>query len=99
MTLSPADRANVLEQVAAGLRAELAADGGLDDVLILPVSVVAQLLGITRQHVGRILPLTRNGTRTIGVTRSNLRDYVAQNTEQPRKRHDQDGTPPRNPRL
>jgi len=106
MTLSPEDHAEVIDRITAAVLADLRAGSGtgaLDEFIVIPIGFVAQCLGVTRQHAARILPITRIGGRTIGVTRKALRDYVARNTEQPRTKrdydHDQDGTPPRHPRL
>ena len=86
MTLSPEDHAALIDRMALATLEEIrATEGGLDALTILPLSVCAQLLGITRQHAARILPVTVIGGRTKGVSRAAIRSYIEANTSPPRR--------------
>ena len=74
MTLSPSDRAAVLEMAAEKLAATIRSECDLLDCVTFPVSVVSQFTGLSRSQVERTFPIRQMGKRKAGVS---LKDYQA----------------------
>ena len=76
MNLSPEDRAKVLALAAAGIVAEIRKGIDLAELVILPVSAVAPMLGMAPRQVVRVMPTRPMGTRKQGVSLKSVQDYL-----------------------
>ena len=87
MNLSPQDRKAVLALVAENIVAELRAEAGGDfsSMIVLPLSAVSQLVGLSGSHVSARLPGTECANGKHGVTLHNIREFVESRTRKPRK--------------
>ena len=78
MTLSPADRAAVLDKVAEGIREELRKSVDLESLIMLPLDAVAALTLMSPAHVQRVMAVKPLGKRKKGVSLKELKAYLKQ---------------------
>jgi|APGre2960657404_1045060.scaffolds.fasta_scaffold09600_7 hypothetical protein len=79
MTLSPSDRAAVLELAADKIAAEIRREFDLAELMTVPVSMVSQLTGLSRSQVERSFTLRPMGKRRNGVSMKALQAFIAAN--------------------
>ena len=77
MTLSPSDRAAVLELAADKIAAEIRREFDLAELMTVPVSMVSQLTGLSRSQVERSFTLRAMGKRRNGVSMKALQAFIA----------------------
>lgn len=77
MTLSPSDRAAVLELAADKIAAEIRREFDLAELMTVPVSMVSQLTGLSRSQVERSFTLRPMGKRRNGVSMKALQAFIA----------------------
>jgi hypothetical protein len=84
MTLDPEAREEVIQRAAQLLADKVAsAASGIEDIILIDLSTVAQCLGTTRKYAARILPITHISERVSGVRLSALKTHLNQNTKTP----------------
>lgn len=86
MTLDPATRSEIIAALAERLHQDFRAGqaSGLDDIIVVPMPMVTQALGLGARMIARRLPVTRIGDRTHGVRLSALKAHLDANTTQPK---------------
>ena len=77
MTLSPQDRAAVMELAADKIAAEIRREFDLAELMTVPVSMVSQLTGLSRSQVERSFTLRPMGKRRNGVSMKALQAFIA----------------------
>jgi hypothetical protein len=81
MILSPEDRQQLLGMAARQIVEEIRADiGDLSELVVLPLSAAAQLVGLSIRQVSRTLPVTRTAEGKHGVQLSALRAHIQSRT-------------------
>lgn len=85
MDLSPTERHEVLKVVATMIVDEIRAQAGgdLTSVVVIPLAAAGHLVGLTRQQLPKLIPVTAIGPSSHGVTLRNLQDHIVRNTRQP----------------
>lgn len=86
MTLSPTDRQNVIAMAARMIVEELRIESGGDlaELIALPMSAAASMVGLSAQQAGRHLPVTKVSDGKHGVTLANIRKHIASRTNYPK---------------
>lgn len=86
MTLSPSERREVVKMVADRIIAEIReeAGGDLASIVVIPLAAAGHLVGLTRQQLPKLIPVTVIGPSTHGVTLRNLQLHIAKNTRKPK---------------
>jgi|GEM_PF-3391982 len=79
MQLSEMDHQAVTRQIAELLLARQPID--LEELVIVPVAMVSQCLGLSPSMVSRKFPITEVGQRTRGVKLKTLKEFISQNTK------------------
>lgn len=75
MTLSPTDRAAVIERAADLLAAAIRKECDLAELMTVPVAMVTQLTGLSRSQVERTFTLRPMGKRRNGISMKALQQY------------------------
>ena len=84
MTLDPEAREEVIQRAAQLLADKVAAAAsGIEDIILIDLSTVAQCLGTTRKYAAKILPITHISERVSGVRLSALKAHLETNTKTP----------------
>lgn len=79
MTLSPTERAEVVQGVIDGLLADLRTQG-VDRFTVFPLATVAQLTGLSRPTIKKRLPVVELTPGKTGVRASDLDAYLTDST-------------------
>jgi hypothetical protein len=77
MTLSPQDRAAVIELAATKLVAEIRQGCDLAELVTLPVGAVGQMIGLGAAQVARVMTTRPMGARKRGVSLKTLQTYLS----------------------
>ena len=80
MTLSPTDRAAVLDMAAEKLATAIRGQIDLAELMTVPTSMVSQLTGLSRSQVERTFQIRPMGKRKNGVSLKQLQTYTASHT-------------------
>ena len=76
MTLSPRDRATVLDLAAEKLVAALRAESDLDELITLPLDAAAAFLGMSPANVARTMETRAMGKRKRGISLKTLKQQL-----------------------
>lgn len=76
MTLSPSDRAAVLELAADKIASAIRTEFDLAELMTVPVSMVTQLTGLSRAQVLRSFTIRPMGKRRNGVSMKALQAFI-----------------------
>ena len=71
----------VADRIVEEIRAE--AGGDLASVVVIPLAAAGHLVGLTRQQLPKLIPVTAIGPSSHGVTLRALQDHIAKNTRHP----------------
>ncbi|MGC4014684.1 MAG: hypothetical protein QM755_09245 [Luteolibacter sp.] len=87
LELSKKDRDRILEMVADRIVTELKAEigGSWKRWIIIPLTAVAAMWSSTSRTIEKLMPVTKLGPKSFGVTAESLDNYVTEKTTHPKK--------------
>lgn len=84
MDLSPRDRAQLIERAAELLVESIRQEvGDLTELMVLPLSTAATLVGVSPRSLSRMLPVVHTVAGKHGVQVSAIRQHLAAKTNNP----------------
>ncbi len=85
MNLSPEQIDTMLAQTAELLAEKIVGElGSLADIIVVPLGMAAQIVGLSTKQVPVYLPLTKTSEGKHGVTIGAIRRHVESRTEHPK---------------
>lgn len=85
MDFSPEAKVRIERMAAQMIVDEIRAmaGGDLASVVVIPLAAAGHLVGLTRQQLPKLIPVTAIGPSSHGVTLRALQDHIAKNTRTP----------------
>lgn len=85
MDFTPAERAVIYDLAAEKLVAEIKNElkAGLDEIITIPLSAAAQMIGMGSRTAAKVLPVTDTGQKERGISLAALKRHQQQRTTQP----------------
>ena len=84
MNFSPSDLDDIKTRAAAMIaETAIREAGGAAGLVVLPISAIAQMTGLSRHTIPLRMPVTEMSPGKHGVSLKNLKDYLASKTTHP----------------